>query len=665
MNNWLTIEEAAEYLGIGKTNLYSLARESKIPSSKVGKKWLFNKKQLDAWAGASKPIELFFTSVDAFIDENPQIREPQKEGYQRLYDYFKSGEKNAVIQIPVGCGKSGLASLIPFGIAKGRVLVIAPNLTIKDGLFETFDITNRQKCFWRKRDVLKDEDMTAGPLACTLDVGNISVCEQCHVVITNVHQLATNTDKWLSKFSDDFFDLIIIDEAHHSAAESWKKVLTKFSNAKVVNMTATPFRSDKQEIEGELVYRYPFKRATMNGYVKRVKAWYVAPSELTFTAKGETKTYTLDQVLEIKEKDWFSRGIALSEVCNESIVNNSLEKLEELRQTGTHHQLIAVACSVDHARSIRSMYSARGYNADVIYSQMDEDKKEAVIRKLKNGELDCIVQVQMLGEGFDHQKLSVAAIFRPFRTLGPYIQFVGRILRVVVQNDPTHPDNYGHIVTHSGMNLQERLKEFKLFEKDDQKFWEEVIGGKDPDPSREVKSGETRLRLSEPALANHEIAESLIGEDFTTADDEDLIRDLEKKLELLGLDPSDAKALVMKQKQKQSVTKAAEPFQVLPQKEWAESRKRLTEKVNRAAGILINRLELKRPARDIVNTGVHASNNYTAAVILINQEIIKRYPKSRQEWTLDEFKTADSEVDEIINSLTKIYKKKFNDKKKR
>jgi DNA repair protein RadD len=66
----------------------------------------------------------------------------------------------------------------------------------------------------------------------------------------------------------------------------------------------------------------------------------------------------------------------------------------------------------------------------------------------------------MLGEGFDHPKLSVAAIFRPFKTLAPYIQFVGRIMRVVVQNDPTHPNNVGHIVTHLGMNLDERLKEF-------------------------------------------------------------------------------------------------------------------------------------------------------------------------------------------------------------
>ena len=60
----------------------------------------------------------------------------------------------------------------------------------------------------------------------------------------------------------------------------------------------------------------------------------------------------------------------------------------------------------------------------------------------------------MLGEGFDHPKLSIAAIFRPFSLLlAPYIQFVGRILRVVVQNDPTHPDNYGYIVTDVGSDF--------------------------------------------------------------------------------------------------------------------------------------------------------------------------------------------------------------------
>src|SRR5258708_17091177 len=117
------------------------------------------------------------------------------------------------------------------------------------------------------------------------------------------------------------------------------------------------------------------------------------------------------------------------------------------------------------------------------------DEQEAILTSLRNGTLDCIVQVAMLGEGFDHQKLSVAAIFRPFRSLAPYIQFVGRIMRVIVLTDPSHPDNYGHIVTHVGLNLDEQLKKFKQFENDDQKFWEEVTGGEEPERAREVIEG--------------------------------------------------------------------------------------------------------------------------------------------------------------------------------
>ena len=77
MSNWLTLDEASEYIGLGKTALYELARESKIPSNKVGKKWLFNKSDLDAWIRGNIPIEKFFVSVEANIEENLQLREPQ------------------------------------------------------------------------------------------------------------------------------------------------------------------------------------------------------------------------------------------------------------------------------------------------------------------------------------------------------------------------------------------------------------------------------------------------------------------------------------------------------------------------------------------------------------------------------------------------------------
>ena len=165
-----------------------------------------------------------FQNTPANIEANPNLRDPQCGAYLQAAAYFQSGGKKALIQIPVGCGKSGVAAILPFGIAEGRVLVIAPNLTIKDELYKAFDITNKQKCFWRKRGVLEDQYMRNGPYVCTLDAGNLSVCEKSHIVLTNIQQLGANAEKWLTKFPDDFFDLIIVDEAHHGAAASWRSV---------------------------------------------------------------------------------------------------------------------------------------------------------------------------------------------------------------------------------------------------------------------------------------------------------------------------------------------------------------------------------------------------------------------------------------------------------
>jgi len=670
-NTWFSTEQAAKYLGISKTNLYNLSQEGKVPVSKLGKKWVYEKNMLDEWIRGNKSIDNFFVDINFDIENNEALREPQKEGYSALYNFFKKGGKKAIVQIPVGCGKSGLACLIPLGVAKGRILVIAPNLTIKDELYQNMDITNRQKCFWRKARILKEENMIAGPYATTLDQGNISISEKSHIVITNIQQLSTNTEKWLSNFKDDFFDLIIVDEGHHSAAQSWNKVFNKFQNAKIVNLTATPFRSDRKSIDGELVYRYPFKSASIKGYIKKIKASYVAPEELTFTAKGETKTYTLKEVLEMKNEIWFSRGIAMSELCNISIVDNSLEKLEQLRQSGTKHQLIAVACSIRHAQMVRSLYSERGYNAEVIHSKLSEDKKEEVIRDLKNGLLDCIIQVQMLGEGFDHPKLSVAAIFNPFRSLAPYIQFVGRILRVIVQNDPIHPDNYGHIVTHVGLNLDEQLKLFKDFENDDKLFWEKVTGGDDPETSRKVLSGDTKKRFGEIMTVDNEIIDSLIEEDFTSIEDHEIIAELENKFKNLGIDPSLAKEVFEKSKSEKEIigiAKPAEAFSVQPQRQWAESKKRLNEEVKRTAKILLNNCDLKIEGREIpykYRIGVSSRNNLVAGIELINKRVNNFIgnDKNRENWTNEELVNAQKELENILKSLIRLIKKIQYDQK--
>jgi DNA repair protein RadD len=669
---WFSLDEAAEYLRIGKTVLYTLAREGRIPSSKMGKKWAFEKTQLDIWARSNRPIESFFTGLDFNIESNMTLRDPQREAYVRVAEFFRADKNKAIVQIPVGCGKSGLASILPLGLANGRVLIIAPNLQIKNVLYEAMDITNRPKCFWRKAGVLVDAQMTSGPLACTLDSGNITVATKSHIVITNIQQLATNVEKWLHQFKDGFFDMIIIDEAHHSAADSWKKVLEHFPRAKVIHMTATPFRSDRQEIDGELVYRYPFRSATLKGYIKRLKASYVAPSEIELSFSDERgRTYSLDEVMELKEEDWFSRGVALAPLCNRHIVDASLAKLDELRQSGTRHQLIAVACSINHAKDIRKLYVERGYSADIIHSKQDLDEQEKVLAALKNGTLDCIIQVQMLGEGFDHPHLSVAAIFRPFRSLAPYIQFVGRIMRVVVQNDPTHPDNMGHIVTHLGMNLDKRLEEFKQFERDDEAFWSKVIGGEEPEVPSAVRAGNTRLSAGETSvIVSGEIVEGLWEEDFASFEDQHIIAELRERLKLLGLDPSQAEDIVKRNKVGGMKHRAAaETFPVQPQRELVETRKRVSEQATRLAKILLNHAGLSMTGMEIpykyTSLGLTGKSNFIAAVMMVNHEFNKRLGKDRNECSTEEFNVILGSLDGILQTLVRRIKKAKNEYEKR
>lgn len=613
-------------------------------------------------------FDSYFLNLDVNIGGENSLREPQRDGYLAAHDFFRAGKNNAIIQIPVGCGKTGLTSILPLGIAAGRVLVIAPNLTIKDELFNAMDISNRQKCFWRKTGVLTPEQMQTGPIASTLDSGNISVARKAHIIITNVHQLATNEDKWLSQFSEKFFDMIIVDEAHHSAARSWEKAIEKFPSAKVIFLTATPFRSDGKQLKGELIYRFPFKTATLRGYIKRLKASYVAPSEVTLSFRDQGKrVYTLEDVLKLKEDELFSRGIALSLECNKHIVDSSLAKLEELRQSGTHHQLIAVACSVNHAKEIRSLYNERGYSAEVIFSKQKDFEKEEVLLKLRNGSLDCIIQVQMLGEGFDHPKLSVGAIFRPFRTLAPYVQFVGRIMRVIVQNDPTHPDNVGHIVTHLGMNLDQRLKEFKDFENDDQAFWEKVISGDEPELPESVKEGRERLTAQERVVVHGEVVDSLWEEEFTSVEDQQIIDDLRDRMTLLGLDSSVVEEMVMKAK-KAAMTKAAatQPFPVLPQKQWQEARKRLNEQAQRIAKILLNHLDLTITGVEIPykykTLKLNGKSNYICVLMMVNKRIDELLCKTRQEASIEDFQRVLGNLDELVlHPLVKRLRKAKSD----
>lgn len=634
--DFLTLADAAEYVGVSKDTLRRWDASGKLkPVRRPGSGYRFYRRpdlepfRLEyrrAEQAADEPDHMFQT-LTADIEANPKIREPQQGAHRAVRTHFEASNEPVILQIPVGCGKTGVIATLPFGVAKGRALVITPNLTIRSGVAESLDISN-PKNFWRRTGAL--HDFSAGPFRAVLDGvdANLHDCNASQFVVTNIHQLASSADRWLPQFPPNYFDMIMIDEGHHNVAPSWAKVFDRFPNAKVVSLTATPFRGDGTRPVGKVIYRYPFTRAMVKGYIKQIHSRNVAPSELSFTYRDDTKRHTLEEVMALREHAWFRRGVALAPECNRHIVDASIKYLQELRErSGFRHQIIAVACSVDHARQVRGLYEERGLKAAEIYGEMDRDKQDAVLADLRSGKLDCIVQVQMLGEGFDHPPLSVAAIFRPFASLSPYIQFVGRVMRVVHEAKPDHPDNHAFVVSHVGLNTDAHWDDFRELDFDDQAMVKKWLEAGDENGDGDG-SGEPR-RFDIGMLVDNEIVGSFINRSFLDPEDDRVLEEMLDHeigagLRLRDVIAKDKLRETLRRKQAElSQVSSAGDLPVQPQARRVGARKRLSERTGSVVARILKDLKLSPAGREVGQRDktVAGRDNRAAVTSLLNKAI--------------------------------------------
>ena len=673
-SDYLSVKDAAAYIGVSAQTLRRWDESGRLSPTRAANGYRYYRRadlepfrlQYRQALQAVNKTEQVFKTLPADIEANLSLREPQREAHRSVRVHFETEDEHAIVQIPVGCGKTGVIATLPFGISNGRVLVITPNLTIRKGVADSLDIANPAN-FWRKALVLRD--FSSGPYRTVLDGvdANLHDCNESDFVITNIHQLASSADRWLPQFPPDYFDMILVDEGHHNVATSWTKVFTRFPKAKVVSLTATPFRGDGVRPVGKVIYRYPFTRAMVNGYIKAIHSRNVAPSELSFTYKDDTKKHTLAEVLALREESWFRRGVALSPECNAHIVEASIKYLREMRaKSGFNHQLIAVACSVDHARQIRSLYTERGLKAREIYAELDEEKKESILDDLRRGKLDCIVQVQMLGEGFDHPPLSVAAIFRPFRSLSPYIQFVGRVMRVVHENKPGHDDNHAYVVSHVGLNNDARWDDFKELDFDDQRLIKEWVDGELEEPGDGDGSGRPR-RFDQGMLVNNEVVGEFLQRSFLDPDDDRVIREMLDRDIGGGLrvrDVVDINVLRTTLKQKQTDAPAGEPIPlpVQPQDKRVQARKRLNERSKAVAARVLQDLKVSAVGREIGNgvKDVAGRDNRAASIELVHKYVNDHLgvdKKKRGDLSLEQAESALESLDAIGDQVVAAVKK--------
>ena len=249
-------------------------------------------------------------------------------------------------------------------------------------------------------------------------------------VVVATHQVAASISDAQIK---NVFDYIIIDEAHHVPAPTWQRILKNMINVPSLLVTATPFRLDKKEIKGKTVYNYPLSRAYKDGVF----------GEIMF-----------NPIEEGTEKD---KRIALEA---ERILLND-------RESGYDHFLMVRTDTKDKAKELENLYeNITKLKLKRIDSAMSTRTVEKTIMLLKKKELDGVICVDMLGEGFDFPNLKIAAIHEPHKSLASTLQFIGRFARTNAEKIGT-----AKFIAMNDDNL--KIENHKLYSSD--VAWQDMI----------------------------------------------------------------------------------------------------------------------------------------------------------------------------------------------
>lgn len=585
-------------------------------------------------------------SNDADVAQNDRLRIPQREGWNAIRQHHQSDAagENISIVLPVGCGKSGLIAITPYAVDARRVLVIAPGTRIRDQLGNDMKSSSEAN-FYERCAILPDNSIYPETVVIESGAVNHDDINHADIVVANIQQIAGEDNRWLDACSEDFFDAILVDEGHHNTAVSWQQVFARFPNASVINYSATPVRSDGQTMDGRVVYSFPVVQAISAGYVKRLAAKMLRPSELTYVdrSSGSERTIQLEEVISLGEENAeFRRGIVMSDNTLASIVDCSISELRRLREESSDQRLkiIASALNINHCIQIVEAFRARGLRADYVHSRETQVRNKQILSNLESHELDVIVQARMLGEGFDHPHLAVAMVGSIFSNLSPFVQFVGRVMRAIDQNDPNSVKNRGVVVFHAGANVAGRWSDFRQFSEADQEYFADLL----PEPD-DVDFGPSGLGERES------------GGGFGGIVPVDIVE--ERGVRAANLDPiGDPEAAeLLRQLAERGITpeQAAEGIRrIRPtrQDQRAARRTALNDRIKNATGTCLHRLEISPGGRTLDPR--RARRNFEWLLGEINRRINRHVDQSgrnRDNFTLDELNEAHGAMEDIISEI--------------
>lgn len=235
-------------------------------------------------------------------------------------------------------------------------------------------------------------------------------------------------------------DLVIVDEAHHCGARSWQRVLGAYSGAHVVGWTATPQRLDGKGLDmvfDQMVVGPTICQLIEAGHLSRYRLFAPPTGADLAGLKRRAGDYQIEQIEQ--------------RMCTERVLYAAVQNYQKYAEG---RRAIAFCTTIKHAELVREAFCSAGITAAAIDGTLKPGDRADLVGRFRSGDIQVLVSVELISEGFDVPACDCAILLRPTASLSVYLQQVGRALRPSL-HDAVILDCAGNSQTH-GLPCEDR-----------------------------------------------------------------------------------------------------------------------------------------------------------------------------------------------------------------
>ncbi|WP_101910013.1 DEAD/DEAH box helicase [Marasmitruncus massiliensis] len=328
-------------------------------------------------------------AVDAV---NLELKQHQKAALQSLHEMRANSETIGLLYHATGTGKTVTAAMDAKSCG-GRVLFLAHTVELVEQAAATF------RKLWSKVTVGRYVDSIKQPNA--------------HVVCGSIQSVALH----LEQFKDDAFDYLIIDEAHHAAADTYQKVLSYFKPKFTLGLTATPERTDDNtvilDIFKKTAHKLDIQTAVEIGELVPVRCIRIHTNIDLTKVRFNSIQYN---IRDLESKIYVPER-------NRLIVETWLSYVKNKRT-------VIFCASVNHAEEISALFVSANVEAMAVSGSMKSSERQEHLEKFATGEIKVLCACDLLNEGWDCPETKVLFMARPTMSKVLYTQQLGRGMRL-------------------------------------------------------------------------------------------------------------------------------------------------------------------------------------------------------------------------------------------